>query len=43
MKTYVENNVQFWSERHSVQWLQPVSNIKHLHGDKMAWRLDVSQ
>jgi hypothetical protein len=41
MKTCVENNVQFWSERNSVQWLQPASNIKHLHGDKMDWRSDV--
>jgi hypothetical protein len=41
MKTCFENNVQFWSGRNSVQWLQPVSNIKHLHGDKMDWRPDV--
>jgi hypothetical protein len=41
MKMCVENNVQFWSERNSVQGLLLVGKIKHLHGDKMDWWSDV--
>jgi len=41
MKTCVENNVLFWSKWNNVQWLQPASDIKHLHGDKMDGRSDV--
>jgi hypothetical protein len=41
MKTCVENNVLFWSKWNNVHWLQPASDIKHLHGDKMDGRSDV--
>lgn len=43
METCVGNNVQIWSERNRLQWLQTASNIKHLHGDKMDMKLETEE